>query len=72
MDVGTYDNLDESLETEIRIKHTNDYNERKVLKRPQKSCAAKDKVKNCAMRECALKSQAKTTTNMATTTLKKT
>ncbi len=71
MDIGTYDSLDKSLETKIRIKHVDDYNERKVLKRPQRSCMAKDELKNCAVRECAFKAQAKATTNMATTTLKK-
>ncbi len=30
MDVGTSNSLDESLETEIGIEHTNDYNEHKV------------------------------------------
>jgi len=35
MDVGTSDSLDKSLETKIGIKHVNDYNECKVLKRLQ-------------------------------------
>ncbi len=30
MDIGTYDSLDKSLETEIGIKHASDYNECKV------------------------------------------
>jgi hypothetical protein len=71
MDVGTFGSLDEYLDIEIGIKHTNDYNERKVLKRPQGSCATKDKLKNHAMRECALKAQVKSTIDMAAITLKK-
>ncbi len=72
MDVGTFDSLDESLEIEISIEHTDDYNECKVLKRPQGSRVTKDKLKNHhAMRECALKAQVKSTTNMAAITLKK-
>jgi len=42
------------------------------LKRPQGLGATKDKVKNHAMRECVLEAQVKSTTNMATITLKKT
>ncbi len=34
MDVGTFDSIDKSLETEINIEHANDYDEHKVLKRP--------------------------------------
>ncbi len=33
MDVRTFDNLDKSLEIEIGIEHTNDYDKHKVLKR---------------------------------------
>jgi hypothetical protein len=71
MDVGTFDSLDEYLEIEIGIKHTHDYNERKVLKRPQGLCATKDKLKNHATRECALKAQVKSTIDMVDITLKK-
>jgi hypothetical protein len=72
MDVGTFDSLDDYLEIEINIKHVDDYNEHKVLKRPQGSHAAKDELKNRAMRECAFKAQAKVTTDMVVVTLKKT
>ncbi len=72
MDVGTFDSLDKSLEIEIGIEHTYDYNECKVLKRLQGLREAKDKLENHAMRECAFKAQAKATTNMVTITWKKT
>ncbi len=72
MYVGTSDSLDKSLKIEIGIEHTNDYNEHKVLKRPQGSRTAKDKFKICVMRECAIKAQAKATTDMTVVTLKKT
>jgi hypothetical protein len=71
MDVGTFDSIDKSLETEINIEHANDYDEHKVLKRPQGSHATKNELKNHAMKEFVLKTLAKTTTNMATATLKK-
>jgi len=71
MDVRTFDNLDESLEIEIGIDYLDDYNERKVLKRPQGLCTTKNELKNHAMKECAFKAQAKATANMVTITLKK-
>jgi hypothetical protein len=55
MDVGTFDSLDEFQKIEIGIEHGDDYNEHKVLKRPQGSCVMKDELKNRAMRDCALK-----------------
>jgi hypothetical protein len=72
MDVGTFDSLNKYLEIEICIEHADDYNECKVLKRPQGLRMVKDKFKNCAMRECAFKAQAKAIANMAAITLKKT
>ncbi|CAK9196343.1 unnamed protein product [Sphagnum troendelagicum] len=45
--------------------------DKQVLKRPQGSCATKDKLKNHAMRECAFKAQVKSTINMIAITLKK-
>jgi hypothetical protein len=72
MDVGTSDSLDDYLKIEISIKHVDDYNEHKVLKRSQGSHAAKDEFKNRAMKECALKAKAKVTIDMADVTLKKT
>jgi hypothetical protein len=72
MDVGRFDSLNKSLEIEIGIEHEDDYNECKVLKRPQGLCMVKNELKNCAMRECAFKAQAEALANMATITLKKT
>ncbi len=72
MDVRTSDSLDESLEIEIGIDYTDDYNEHKVLKRPQGLRMTKDELKNHAMKECAFKAQAKANANMVTVTLKKT
>ncbi len=60
------------LKIEIGIDYTDDYNERKVLKRPQGLRTTKDEFKNHAMKECAFKAQAKATANMVTITLKKT
>ncbi len=72
MDVGTFDSLNKSLEIEIGIKHTDDYNECKVLKRPQGSLASRAEFKIHAMRECAFKAQTKTIVDMVAITLKKT
>lgn len=72
MVVGTFDSLDEFLEIGIGIKHEDDYNEHKVLKRPQGSHVMKDKLKNHAMRDCALKTQTKAIVDMVAFTLKKT
>jgi hypothetical protein len=56
IDVGIIESINVFIEVEkIRIKHENHYNERKVLKRPQRLHATKDEHKNCAMRECAFK-----------------
>ncbi|CAM6021773.1 unnamed protein product [Sphagnum balticum] len=71
MDVGTSNSLDESLEIEIGIEYGDDYNEHKVLKRPQGSCMMKDEFKNHAMRDCALKTQAKAIVDMVAFPLKK-
>jgi len=50
------DSLNVFIEVEkIGIKHGNNYNERKVLKRPQGLHVTKDEHKNCAMKECAFK-----------------
>ncbi len=41
------------------------------MKRSQRSLATKDNLKNCAMKECVLKEQIKSTINIVATTLKK-
>jgi hypothetical protein len=45
-------------------------NARKILKRLQRLCEAKDKHKNHHMKEYAFKAQPKTSTNMVVVTLK--
>jgi hypothetical protein len=55
---------------EIVVKHMEIVNARKILKRLQRSCEAKDEHKNQLMKECAFKTQPKTSTNMVVVTLK--
>jgi hypothetical protein len=56
INVGIIESLNEFIEVEeICIKHENNYNEHKVLKRSQGLHATKDEHKNRAMRECAFK-----------------
>ncbi len=56
INVGIIESLNVFIEVEkIRIKHGNNYNEHKVLKRPQALHATKDEHKNCATRECVFK-----------------
>jgi hypothetical protein len=56
INVGIIESLNEFIEVEeISIKHENNYNEHKVLKRSQGLHATKDEHKNRAMRECAFK-----------------
>ncbi len=55
---------------EIVVKHMENSNPRKISKRLQRSCEAKDEHKNHHMKECVFKAQPKTSTNMAIVTLK--
>ncbi len=63
--------LDEYVKiNEIVVKHMENYNARKILKRLQRSCEVKDEHKNHHMKECAFKAQPKASINMAIVTLK--
>ncbi len=63
--------LDEYIKIdEIVVKHMENCNAWKILKKLQRSCEAKDKHKNHHMKECAFKAQPKASTNMAIVKLK--
>ncbi len=70
-DAGINKSLDEYVKIDEKVvKHMENFNAGKILKRPQRSCEAKNKHKNHHMKECAFKAQPKTSTNMVVVTLK--